>query len=249
MKFIRRMMREGKTRWLELLQRRSVPIDLEKPIVSISFDDVPNSTFINGLPVLNQYGFKATFYACLDMPENADLLGPEQLLRLHAEGHEIGCHTASHYFLDSGNAADLADDAFRNRKLFLELLGGMVPESFSFPFGTLSHEAKRVLSPHYRTLRSGRSGVNAGVCDFNCLRAISLRHGEFNKGLVESWLDYAERKRGWVIFYSHGIVFEPETYDITPVMLDILLNAIKRRRFPVLPVGHAAKLLDSSAVT
>jgi hypothetical protein len=61
-------------------------------------------------------------------------------------------------------------------------------------------------------------------------------------------LDDAERKQGWVIFYSHGILFEPQTYDITPVMLDVLLNAIELRRFPVLPVGHAAKLLDPSAV-
>jgi peptidoglycan/xylan/chitin deacetylase (PgdA/CDA1 family) len=242
-KVLKNIMRQKKTWWLQAFQRRAVTIDLDIPVVSLTFDDIPQSTFASGIPLLNLYGIKATFYACLGMPDSAQVFGPAELRWLLENGHEVACHTYSHYNLSMGTVNGLAQDARRNREAFKQLLNSAPPENFSFPFGKISHQAKRVLSTHYRTMRSSRPGVNSGSCDFNCLLAVSLQHKTFSHRLVKFWLDIADQRKGWLIFYTHGITTKPKLYDITPKMLDVLLDSILRRDFPILTISQAADLV------
>jgi peptidoglycan/xylan/chitin deacetylase (PgdA/CDA1 family) len=242
---------EGKTRWLEARHRRPVRVVLDRPIVSISFDDVPLSAFHNGVPLLEAYDARGTFYVCLgikDQHRSTGYLGVDEIAELHRRGHEIACHTLSHYRLSQGNDAELQSDARLNREGIRRFLGHGWPRSFSFPFGELSFEAKKGLAPHYQSLRGNRPGVNSGITDFNCLRAVSLERDNSTSSQLAQWLDLAERRVGWLIVYSHGVLSKPDYYDIRPEALTWLLNDCRRRGLEILPVWRAAEQLAAGAV-
>jgi peptidoglycan/xylan/chitin deacetylase (PgdA/CDA1 family) len=242
---------KGKTRWLEARHRRSVRVVLDRPIVSIAFDDVPLSAFHNGVPLLESYDARGTFYVCLGIKDGdppTGYIGTEEIAELHRRGHEIGCHTLSHYRLSQGNDTELQSDARLNREGIRQLLGDEWPRSFSFPFGELSFEAKKGLAPYYQSLRGNRPGVNAGVADFNCLRAVSLERDNCSTPQLARWLDLAEHKTGWLIVYSHGVLSKPDYFDIRPEALSWLLNECRRRALQILPVWRAAEQLTASAV-
>ena len=72
--------------------------------VSLSYDDALASQLDNAVPVLNRYGFHASFYLFLASPVfNARL---EEWRALAAEGHELGNHTL--YHVCSGRGPDRA---------------------------------------------------------------------------------------------------------------------------------------------
>jgi peptidoglycan/xylan/chitin deacetylase (PgdA/CDA1 family) len=105
----RGVLKQAKTWWLESRYRRPISIRLQAPIVSVTFDDVPMSAYRNALPILRQHGVKATFYVATGMGKG--FLGSEQIADIHNQGHEIACHTYSHYRLSTGDCDGLGADA------------------------------------------------------------------------------------------------------------------------------------------
>jgi peptidoglycan/xylan/chitin deacetylase (PgdA/CDA1 family) len=237
---VRNALKWGKTMWLESCYRKPMSITLERPIVSMTFDDVPLSAFQHGIPILAQAKAKATFYVALGLKDLGEpYLEPSQIVSLHNDGHEIACHTYSHYRLSVGDIDGLAADAKKNREQLRQLLNNDGPESFSFPFGELSFAAKRKLQNSYKSLRTSRPGVNHGSIDLNCLRAYSLGSRNSTRDYIMTLLDKVERKNGWLILYSHGVASNPGPYDITPDVLDCIVSECGRRGMPMLPVARA----------
>lgn len=64
----------------------------KRAAVSLSFDDARASQVDAGLPILNEYGAKATFYVSMDGVEKR----LEDWKRVVAAGHEIGNHSMRH---------------------------------------------------------------------------------------------------------------------------------------------------------
>ncbi len=81
---------------------RSKPLAMRNaaPLVSFTFDDVPDSAYTNGAAVLDRHGLHGTFYVasgtCGSMDTHWRVIGEDQVRALHGGGHEIGCHTFSH---------------------------------------------------------------------------------------------------------------------------------------------------------
>jgi len=67
----------------------------EKPIL-ITFDDAWKSQYENALPILNEFGYKATFYAYINVIGNRSTMTWNQLRNLAFQGHNVGCHSATH---------------------------------------------------------------------------------------------------------------------------------------------------------
>jgi peptidoglycan/xylan/chitin deacetylase (PgdA/CDA1 family) len=109
--------------------------------VSLSWDDARSTQTEIGIPVLDKYGVKATFFV---VPSNVEghLKGWQQAVRT---GHEIGNHTENHPC--TGNldfAADKALEDYTLDKMAGELasankrirdLLGVTPETFAYPCG------------------------------------------------------------------------------------------------------------------
>ena len=98
---------------------RSKPFAMRNsaPLVSFTFDDVPDSAYLNGAAVLEEAGARGTFYVAAGICGSADthwrVITRHQVTALHARGHEIGCHTFSHVAVDRLDAAGMAEECRR----------------------------------------------------------------------------------------------------------------------------------------
>ncbi|MEA2981244.1 MAG: hypothetical protein QOF09_3067, partial [Alphaproteobacteria bacterium] len=65
----------------------------ERTLVSFTFDDVPESTFIHGAPVLEHHAVRGTFYVsgglCDKFDDDRHIIGASECVALHRRGHEI----------------------------------------------------------------------------------------------------------------------------------------------------------------
>jgi peptidoglycan/xylan/chitin deacetylase (PgdA/CDA1 family) len=243
-----------KTRFYQSVFNKPHRIELDKAIISISFDDVPSSTISHGLPILERFGIKATFYVATGLasdnhtahqPNTSEkrFLTHSEIKHLDRTGHDIACHTYSHYRLEQGSAEQMERDAVKNIQTLSTLIGGKPIEHFSYPFGQFSFNAKRLLSQHYKTMRSARPGINLKKTDLYLLRAISIHNQLFNKSAISEIIKDVVKGGGWLIFYTHGVENNPGRYDCTPKQLDWVLAEAAKSDALILPVADAYKAI------
>lgn len=255
---LRKILREVKTRYLQAFANKRIPVSMERPIISITFDDVPRSAMTNGVPMLERFNIKATFYVSMglatsssdEMGKSEDgqgpFLKPEDILELNRCGHDISCHTYSHYMLKEGTAESMVLDAKKNVKEICQLLNIASIDHFSYPFGQINFKAKRLLGKNYKTMRSSQPGINKASTDLYLLKAISLYSDTFDKESINRTIEETERSRGWLIFYTHGVTERPDAYSCTPDQFEWLLKRCKSSKTDILPVSKAyASLLSS----
>jgi len=77
-----------------------------KPVL-LTFDDGYADNYQLAVPILQKYGFTATFNIITGMVGNPDYMTWDQVVELDRQGLEIGSHTASHPDLTLLSAADL----------------------------------------------------------------------------------------------------------------------------------------------
>lgn len=248
MSFFRNVLRESKTRFYQSFESNTHNIRLNQAIITISFDDVPRSAMENGLAILDKHSVKATFYIATGLAisenqnesETNDLyLDRQDIERLDQQGHDIGCHTYSHYRLNLGSADEMMVDVEKNQQTLSRWLDGKPIEHFSYPFGVVSLKAKKLLSKHYKTMRSSRPGINTYRTDFNLLRATSIYNPSFNESSMLEIITATVEQGGWLILYTHGVENNPEPYDCTPQQLDWVLAQAVASGAQILPVTKA----------
>jgi len=97
---------------------RHLNFKLDRSVISISFDDFPKSVMENALPLLDQYGWKASFYVAAGLENTTNHLGlhfnRNDLLLLQEQGHEIGCHTYNH--LNITELSELLENDFSSMR-------------------------------------------------------------------------------------------------------------------------------------
>jgi peptidoglycan/xylan/chitin deacetylase (PgdA/CDA1 family) len=256
MSLLRKALQETKTRFYQSFVNDTHYLELNQAIISISFDDVPSSVMTNGLTILDRHSIKATFYIAtgLSSPEPSKNSAPNSgnlflnhsdIEHLHRSGHDIGCHTYSHYKLNQGNAEKMELDAIKNIEILSSWIGGKPIEHFSYPFGQVSFKAKKLLSKHYKTMRSSRPGINTKSTDLYLLRATSIYNPSFSRSSLKTIIDETIEKGGWLILYTHGVDDNPDQYDCTPEQLDWVLEQASASEARILPVADAYQLIHN----
>lgn len=231
-------------------ERDPLAYRLPASLVSFSFDDAPKSSTTTGAAMLESRGWRATFYIASGFEGGATHLGvmhdAEDLVRLAASGHEIGCHTFAHADAAGQPAEATAEDCARNRVRLAEL-GFPAPRTFAFPYGETSPEAKRALRDQYAALRGVRHGVNRTGMDRALLKAVAL-DGEA-AGLdaaLDAVLDAASRP-GWLIFYGHDVRASPSRWGCTADFLETVCNAVASSGLEVATVADALARIEAAA--
>jgi peptidoglycan/xylan/chitin deacetylase (PgdA/CDA1 family) len=102
--------------------------------VALTFDDGYADAFTTVLPVLQRYGFTATFYIISGMVGQPGYMSWEQLLALRDAGMEIGAHTIDHYDLTTLDPAESERQIVQSR-IDLEHALGISIVSFCYPTG------------------------------------------------------------------------------------------------------------------
>ncbi len=227
------------------LARRPARLELDRPLVSFSFDDFPRSAAREAAPRLEAQGWRGTFYAAAGMAGGANHLGRlydlGDLHRLSRTGHEIGCHTYAHADASHIDADALAAEVERNaRCLRLSGYDGALT-SFAFPYGEATPAAKARLAPRFLALRGVRPGVNRTGSDLNLLSAVALDGGEAGLAAALSQLEAAARRPGWIVFYGHDVREAPSEWGCTPAFFDTVVEAVSEIGAEVVTVSQGAR--------
>jgi peptidoglycan/xylan/chitin deacetylase (PgdA/CDA1 family) len=228
------------------IKARALATRLSEPVVSFSFDDFPRSAVTEGGRMLSERGWAGTFYAagsfCGREVDGIPYFTADDLLQVHEEGHEIGCHTFSHLRLAHQRASTVLDDLKRNADFLAKILPDHRSSSFAYPFGDLRLPQKRLLSHEFGVCRGIWSGINRGRMDFGELKAVGLAQIGADFDEVVGWLDLAIREKAWLILFTHDIAPRPSPYGCQTDDFAKLLDIVAARNVRVLPVKNAVGL-------
>lgn len=186
--------------------------------VSLSFDDARPSQIDIGVPLLDKYGVKATFYV---NPGNIEkrLSGWKKAV---ANGHEIGNHTSSHpctvnYAFSSKNALESYTVSMLEQELDgatanIQRLLGIKPMTFAYPCGQKfigrGSDVKSYVPLVASRFLVGRGfrdeGANDPVaCDLAQVLGMEADGLTFEQ--MKDLVDGAAARRGWIVFAGHEI--------------------------------------------
>jgi peptidoglycan/xylan/chitin deacetylase (PgdA/CDA1 family) len=202
-----------------------------EPLISFTFDDVPASSCREGAAILEHYGMRGTYYVCAGgcgaQSPSGELAGAADIRSLQARGHEISCHTYSHFAVSTLGRSELAKELDRNLAALGDICGGLVPRNFAFPYGDVSLSAKLYLEHRFDSCRSSRLGLNAGTIDLGALRSCPLENASINRARIVKLIDETVQRRGWLIFNSHGLEATPGRFGITPDLFAFVVATAK----------------------
>jgi peptidoglycan/xylan/chitin deacetylase (PgdA/CDA1 family) len=220
-------------------------VELDRPRLSVSFDDAPASAVERGAQILTEAGVRGTFYLSADFAGQKGPFGrffaPGDVAALSRAGHEIGCHTRSHLDAAQASVGAVLLECDANAEA-LYRFGAPAPVSFAYPYGETSMSLKRRLSDRFSSARGIMPGVNAGWIDRMHLRACRLAPSS-NGPPCGRWLRAAQRTRGWVIVFTHDVCGRPTKWGATPDCLKRLLDAAMELDLMIEPVGVVASRL------
>jgi peptidoglycan/xylan/chitin deacetylase (PgdA/CDA1 family) len=227
------------------LRVESVPLRNATPMVSFTFDDIPQSAATTGARILEDHGARGTFYVSGGLvgttSPNWAVVEAQDLVTLHRRGHEIGCHTFSHKRACDLDAQSLAEEIAHNRDYLGTLDSTITVGNFAYPFGYGSFVRKRQLKNEFMSCRSIVPGVNSGAVDLQFLRAMPLIDRRIDRDEIERAFDQAQNANGWLIFYSHDVADRPSPYGCSPALMNYALEAASRRQIPVLNMAEALR--------
>ena len=230
---------------------RAIPFKLrnQQPIVSFTFDDFPESAATTGVPILDRYGAKATFYVAGGEVDkwSGHWQGAraETIVDLHRRGHEIACHTFSHLRTTDLDATRLAGEIEKNRRYLLGLDPSIRIENFAYPYGLGSVWRKGQLAKTFRSSRGIIPGINSGTVDLQYLRSTPLINGLIDRDGVDRAFDELAAHNGWLVFYGHDVAATPSPYGCTPQLLQHALQAATQRKLPIVTVAEALRRANS----
>ncbi|WAC58902.1 polysaccharide deacetylase family protein [Brevundimonas sp. SL130] len=232
------------------LDVRPATIQPTRGVLSLSFDDIPASAWLEAGPVLAQHGVKATYYVCgglaggrnLDLPQ----FETEHLQALHAAGHEVGCHTYEHVSTLRLSPAELDASLARNAAWVSERLGDYQMLSFAYPFGDCALTTKSVIDGRFLCGRGVGNGINIGRADRSLLRAIGLERRRLPNYDLEKLIENTAASKGWLIAYGHDVSDAPTPYGCKPEDIDRLIRLAKAADLDIQPVAAAWRLAEGA---
>jgi peptidoglycan/xylan/chitin deacetylase (PgdA/CDA1 family) len=228
---------------------RSKPFRLRNsaPLVSFTFDDVADSAYVNGASILEDRGLRGTFYVasgiCGTVDKHWRVIDRGQVRALHAQGHEIGCHTYSHISVETLGREELNDQCRKNLDRLRQICGEIAVTNFCYPFGRLSLARKRQLTTRFDTCRGIYEGINIGSVDLSLLRVIELYDRTLTAEKLERVLRETRERNGWLIFYTHDVAVEPSWIGCSPDHLRRTVDRVLAMGLACAPIRDALKMI------
>jgi peptidoglycan/xylan/chitin deacetylase (PgdA/CDA1 family) len=178
-------------------------------VVILNFDDNRKSQFTQAKPILDKYGFKATFYVvCNYLDNKKGFMNWTQLETLYKEGHDVGSHTMNHDNLSDSSKKSLEYQIGMSKECLQE--HGINATSFAYPFdkGWDNKTIVNIVSKYYELARTASSPLTYLHCDGWKDKSNQTDCRTYTKN---GKLNYASKYsiRGW----SHDLSRKVNTYD------------------------------------
>ncbi len=197
---------------------------------SFTFDDSYMSQYTYALPILNQYGFKGTFFviagAVTDGPPQDWRYGYWwQFREMAAEGHEIGAHTITHPDLTTLSVGDintpntLTYELYQSKKVIEDEIPGYKCISLAYPYCSYNSTVENITAKYFEAARtcgdyivpSDISGIkwyeiNSEEPVFDMPRnTVADDQDEFQK-YIDNVQNKSIDRSGWSVFFAHEVV-------------------------------------------
>jgi len=202
------------------LARREEEVTLERPTISFTFDDFPQSALRIGGEILKENGCRGTYYASLGLMgsdfETGRIFDADDLAALASAGHDLGCHTYSHCHSWNTSAGMFEEALISNRRRLEELLPGRRFRTMSYPISMPRPATKLRCAKYFACCRGGGQTFNAGVVDMNCLSAFFLEQSRDDFAAIQRVIDETCAATGWLIFATHDVCDAPTRYGCKP---------------------------------
>lgn len=225
---------------------RRVAMTNKRPIVSFTFDDVPQSAATLGAQILREHDASGTFYVAGRLAGQNE--GPwlhatvDELLALHRAGHELACHTFSHKRLYDLGSTEFGAEENRNADFFRALDSGITLRNFAYPWGIADFRRKPELARRFKTCRGVLPGINHGTIDPHFLHSMPLEEAHTNLAAVDHALDQARDLNGWLVFYGHEVSTAGGEFSCSPQMLRHALAGAQQRGMQIANIADASQL-------
>jgi peptidoglycan/xylan/chitin deacetylase (PgdA/CDA1 family) len=230
-----------------LVYRRPLFINLQRPLISFTFDDFPRSALLAGGNILKEFGLAGTYYASLGLLGKVDASGQmfvaDDLKVLFEQGHELGCHTFAHCDSWATEAGAFERSILENRAALSRIYPGAGFKTFSYPISLPRPLTKAKTAAHFLCCRGGGQTLNVGRTDLNQLSAYFLEKSRDNVQAITQMIDRNQQLRGWLIFATHDICDRPSPFGCTPKTLEAIVRYAVDSGAQILPVAQALELV------
>ncbi len=234
-------------RYARLVHRRPARVQLDRPMVSFSFDDAPSSSVAAGAALLEARGLRGTWFISMGLAGRTGpmgrIAGAEELEPLIKAGHEIACHTYGHLDCGQAGSAEIEADVLRSRAA-LTGLGAPPPSAFAYPYGDVSPTAKQVLGGRFGLLRALHHGLVRDGADLNQAPAVGIE-GPDGELIASRWIGRAVAEQAWLILYTHDVEQDPSPWGCTPKALSALIGQVLAAGAEVVTVQEGCRRIGA----
>ena len=192
----------------------------------MTFDDGLKGQYTNAKPVLDKYGFKATFYIVCNYIGNGDNhMTWDEIESLYGDGHDIGSHSMNHDDLSKMSKKEVKFEVGESKQCLLD--HGIISESFAYPFNSGKDDENIVstVSKHYEYARAG----NDPIMFLHCDRIADDEKVSSSKNNCSTYLDNGRLNavnRYSIIGWNHDSEQEENSYDDSQ-MLDRFIEVVE----------------------
>lgn len=222
------------------------PVGFNKPIVSLTFDDGWKSTYENGLPLLDEHGFKSTMYIISGKVNTPGYMTDNDIAKLIKDGQEIGSHTISHPHLTKLSNSDLEHELKDSKEALQSKFGSSVANDFASPYGEYNNHVIEQIAKYYSSHRSTVSGFNEkdGFDPYHIV--VQNVDGSTTPKQVDSWVDYAKKTKTWLVLVYHQVTSDDNVpkYGVSASNLKKELDHIDNSGIPVKTINQALNYIQ-----
>ena len=126
---------------INIIKKEEKTIDINKPIVALTFDDGPSKYTNEILDILKDNGICATFFIL----GNKVPYGQETLLKMLENGNEIGNHTYNHKWLAHLDEIEIKNQISKTQEVIFEYTR-YLPKVFRPSYGDIPKEMRKEIN-------------------------------------------------------------------------------------------------------
>ena len=207
--------------------------------VCITFDDVAESVYTIGYPVLSEAGLTATVYPVVDWigtnfsVSQGKAMSQAQLLSLQAAGWEIGSHSVTHREMTTLSLSE-AEEEFADSKTALEAMGFNI-DTFAYPGGADNDTLRELGSKYYLRQRDYGGEESLYLKEYPAVINTTASSRATSFAVVTSAIDRAIAADGVIVFTLHGIradgvlLYPGQSPDYLDYTIQDLVDLIRER--------------------
>lgn len=213
-------------------------------LVSLTFDDGWQSSYINGLPLLKKYKLTSTQFIVSGYIGASMYMTKSQIQAFQTQGSEIGSHTVSHPDLTTLNQVQLTNELKNSQVTLQSLFGKSAATSIATPYGAYNDNVLANIKLYYASQRSVDSGFNSKD-NFNPYNVV-VQNVDANtpNSQVAAWVAEAKSQKTWLVLVYHQVentIAPGDIYAVKTSNLNTQLAGIKASGVTVKTYGAAFK--------